>query len=451
MLSQAIDIHIGGQVESLASRDLLLAEGVNQRLSQAGDIHAGSSREIRDGPGNLSRTGGIDTANIRRSLFLLQLLSADRAELRSLKDSFWLLHTAVQLRNDLSGLEELVMAANPDFHLSDIVLIVQSRPGDGCSAESGGSARLYVMKLSRKGQLPRSPHIDQDLVHLYHSLLRGILIGDVSRGVFGPGRKILSVGNLVNFDNRSVDVIAQLIAHLPDLLDGGDDLFGIVRPLVIGHGKPHGRKAIQVVQLTPHEMGLSVLDIEDKESQAPLGGNPGIQLAKCPSRKIPWIGRKGLFILLLSGIIGLEPVPGHIDLPPQLQIGIRDRKLVRHLGDCPGILRDVFSDMTVSAGLSQLQSALSVAKSHGESVYLLLYGEYRVWMHLLHLFDPVDHRLKIKDILNGEHRHIVLYLDTCLPLRRPSNLLAGRIWPDPVGMLGLRRLQLLHQPVVLVV
>ena len=107
--------------------------------------------------------------------------------------------------------------------------------------------------------------------------------------------------------------------------------------------------------------------------------------------------------------------------------------------------------MTVSAGLSQLQSALSVAKSHGESVYLLLYGEYRVWMHLLHLFDPVDHRLKIKDILNGEHRHIVLYLDTGLPLRRPSDLLAGRIRPDPVGMLGLRRLQLLHQLVVLVV
>ena len=173
VLLQAINIRIAVQIS-------LLHQRLHQGITKPHDVHAASGGKICDRIDNLRGTGRIDAANVCRILLTDQWLTAYRADLGCRENHLRFPDAAVQLRNDLTALKQAIFSSFADLHVLNIILVVERCARHTCPAESCRLPGLPVMEFARKCELSGSSDVNKNPVHHNNTLLRRILVCDVS-------------------------------------------------------------------------------------------------------------------------------------------------------------------------------------------------------------------------------------------------------------------------------
>ena len=406
----------------------------------------------------LGGTGGADTAYVRAVLLAHQRLSADRALLRRAEDLGGLRHALAQLGDDIARLFQQVFPSDAHALFGHIILIVERYARHVRPAQPGGLSGLSVGDVADESQLARTAHRDLDLVHDDHALLGRIFVRDMPRGVLAARREIIPERHVVQLHHRAVNIEGQALAHVADIVDRIDDLLrGPAQP-VVHHLNARRCQRVHSGRVPGHEgPRLAVLDVENQQSEPPFAGDGGIQLPQRARREVAGVGG-GLFALLLHFLVVAEKgLVVHIDLSPELQILQRQIELGQHLRDGAGVERHVLAHPAVAAGLRHFQlepsrgGAAPIAQRHAQSVDLGLHGEGTAGMPFVHLIHPGRDVLQPEHVLDGKHGHIVRHLHARLTFGRPADDPAGRVGRHPLGVLPLRGLKALHEPVVLVI
>ena len=444
---QSIDVRVAFEIALFDERfDLFRAE--------SGDVHAGPGGEVRDGPGQLCGAAGVHAADVCRSLFPDERFAADRAVVRSLVDDLRFGDTVHQLRDDVSGLEDVVDAADADLLLPDVVLVVQSDVGDVCAAEARRFSGLGVHDPPDESDLAGPSDRGRDVLHEHRSLFRRIFVGNVPRRVLGTGREFVAQSGLVDLDDSAVEVEIDLSAHVSDRPDGGDDLIGSIAMSVVYHRQAERLQRIHTETMAAGQVFRTFLDIEDEHPKAAFFRDRGVELTERAGGEVPRVRGGLLPQFLLELVIAFEVLMAHVDFAAKGQALIGQVQRQRDVRDDARVGRDVFPDETVAAGLGENEFHRAVALSaigdgHGQAVHLDFHGERGVRMDCMDFVHERTDVVEFEDVLDGEHGHGMGHLDAGLPLDSAAHFLGRRVRVDPLRVLLLRRFQLLHELVVL--
>ena len=187
------------------------------------------------------------------------------------------------------------------------------------------------------------------------------------------GAEPLLVGEVIDFVNDAVDVVAQLgtvrfdCAIMRDHKGRAVAEAGEVVHLEAEGPQPFERAVLRASQrLAENAPGVGV------ETQRPAGGDRRVQLAKASGGGVARV-REGLCAPhLLPDVQRGEVVVGHVDFAANLQPVRRAGERPGNVVHRPGVPRHVLADLAVSAGRRADQPTVLVEERKGEPIDLRL-------------------------------------------------------------------------------
>ena len=147
------------------------------------------------------------------------------------------------------------------------------------------------MKHTGKCQLPRTPHINKDIIHHYNTFLRRIFVSNVSAGVLTSGRKIISIPDFINLDNRSIQIIGKGVSHQGNLINYFHYFGCCFASSVEHHRDLFICQKLKPCAMTGGKLLRTLLYVKYKHFQSALSGNLSIKLSQSTGSKISWIRR----------------------------------------------------------------------------------------------------------------------------------------------------------------
>ncbi len=118
--------------------------------------------------------------------------------------------------NDFAGLLDLHRVADADVLLADVVFVVQRGAADGAAGQEDR------FKFRHGRERARAADLDGDALEQRLGLLGGVFVGD------GPARRLggeagyFALREGVQLDDRAVGLVGELVPHLVEFVDGGD-------------------------------------------------------------------------------------------------------------------------------------------------------------------------------------------------------------------------------------
>ena len=300
------------------------------------------------------------------------------------------------------------------------------------------------------GEHPGAAHLDDNIHHLGGLHLRGVLVGRRPPGKLGGGAQLLPLGQVVDLDDRPIDVKGEVLPPFPDGRHVGDGLLDVGGGVMGDHFKALFLQKVQGLQVGAEGLVFRPLDVEDRNVQLPGGGHLGVQLPQGAGGGVPGVGEQGLPPLLPLLVEGVEHPLGHIDLPP-------DDELSRGVGDAQGdglyspqILRHVLPHLAVPPGGPPDEQAVLVLQGHGQTVHLGFHVVGGLRRHASHPLVELAQLVVVEHVLEGLQGHLVDHLGEGLQ-GFSAHPLGGGIGGDELGVLPLQLLQPAELVVVVVV
>ena len=270
------------------------------------------------------------------------------------------------LRDDVTGLLEDDPIADPDVLATDLVEVVQGRPGD----RDPGHLRRPEVGDGR--QRPRPPDVRHDVLDDRLDLLRA---GTCRRSPSAaPGRPCRGApaGRPVDLDDDAVGLVRELVAPLPPALGEGDDgldveIVGAIRVdrkaqalQPVEGGRLLGRRPVAVLE-----------ELVEPGRQLAAGGHLRVVLAQRARAAVARVGVERQPGLLALGVDPRELRPRHEHLAPDIGRGGL-REPLRDDADRPQVGRHVLAGRAVTARRALDEPAALVAQRDGQSIDLEL-------------------------------------------------------------------------------
>ena len=292
-LSHAVQLrHLAGVQEVQVPRRLHQARAhqvLHHRDAQPVDVHGVPAGKVGQVAQQLGGALGPGAADVGPVLLPLHRRAAHRTALGEavgLGPLRALLHFHGQhLGNDLSRLAHQNRVSNAYILFRNKILVVEGGAGD-C-----GACQAHRLQHCPGGEHPGAAHLDHDVQHPGGLHLRGILIGRRPAGKFCGAAQQLPLGQVVDLDDRAVDVKGEV---LPTLTNGGhlsDGLLHAAAAVMGNHFKALLLQIFQRLHMGPEGLTLRPLDVEYRNVQPPGGSHPGIQLAQGPGGGVPGVGK----------------------------------------------------------------------------------------------------------------------------------------------------------------
>ena len=248
----------------------------------------------------------------------------------------------------------------------------------------------------------------------------------------------------------------EVAPHLADGFDGVDDLIGSLTVAMYHDRHAGGREGVHAGAVAARQVIRALLDIEDEHAETAFFRDGSVELAKGTGGEVARIRGGLLSQFFLEFVVAFEVFMGHVDFAAQCQAVIGQVERQRDVRDDARIRCNVFPDEAVAASLREDKAHGAVAVSpvrdgHGEAVHLDFHRERGVRMDCVDLVDEGTDRVELEDVFDGQHGDGMGHLDAGLPFDGPAHFLGRRVRVDPLRVLLLGRLQLLHELIVLVV
>ena len=118
--------------------------------------------------------------------------------------------------NDFAGFFDGHGVADADVFLADVILVMQRGAADGAAGQEDR------FEFGHGRERAGAAHLDGDAVEPRLGLLGGVFVGD------GPARRLggeagdVALREGVQLDDRAVGLVGEVLAHLVQLPDGGD-------------------------------------------------------------------------------------------------------------------------------------------------------------------------------------------------------------------------------------
>ena len=178
-------------------------------------------------------------------------------------------------------------------------------------------------------------------------------------------------GKVVHLVDHAVDVIAQAGALRLDPAVLRHKGFGAVGQNGQRVGlKPHVAQPLDRAKLGIRQGRRQIAPSIGKKAQGAGGGDAGIQLAQRPSGGVAGVGKDLVTIGRLPGVQRSEIGMGHIDLAAHLHHLRRAGDVLGNIGNCAGIVGDVFAHRAIPARGRLHQHAPLIAQGQGQPVDL---------------------------------------------------------------------------------
>ena len=424
---------------------------MDDRLAESFDVHGRAADEVEDVALELGRAARVLALDVGGVGLAHRWCAADRAG-RADDEGLCaggplLLDDFLDLRDDLAGLVDAHRVADAHVEVVDEVLIVQGRALDCRAAEPDR------VKDGRRRDAARASDGELDLADDRLLLLGRVLVGNGPARHLGRRAELLAVREIVELDDGAVDVVGQIAAVLTDSRDGLPDLVRRMADLVAVDDLD-ALLLHEVVRLgmRRERATASCLQVEDEEREMALLRDAAVELPQRAGRAVARIGEGLEPQKLLPRVDGIEGFLLHVDFAAYLEV----RQLVREL------LLDVVDDLRILGDVLALHDAVAardgaheltvlIAKRHGEAVNFLLDDELRGIELLLQFLDKGEDLFLAEDVLQREHRHIVLDEHAGRAARLPADDLRRRVLGDELRILRLDGLEPQHELVVLVV
>ena len=241
--------------------------------------------------GELGRALGPGAAQGRAVLVPDHRRAADRAGLRQeigrrVRRTKGLVHLQ-NLGDDLSGLANFHGVADADVLLGDKVLVVEG--GVGHRGPGQTDRRYHGLGRQHAGA-----------AHLYHDIpdhglldLRRILKGRGPPGELGRAAQPLPGGQIVDLQNRAVDVEAVAVPVLADVGNPGLGLLGGGTEPVRDDLEPELPQIVQGFAVGLEGPALAELEVKDQNIQLAGSGDFRVQLPQGPGGGVAGIGERG--------------------------------------------------------------------------------------------------------------------------------------------------------------
>ena len=223
--------------------DELLDDGIAQSLN----IHGIARHKMRNVSGKLRRalrTGAADGRTVRIALHGRAADRADRRKMIGLRPRRALfLHHGEDFGDDLPGLADADGIADADVLFGNKVLIVQRRVRDGRPGQT------HRTDHGLRRQDAGSSNLHDNVLHDRFLDLRRILVGAGPAWEFRRTTKHRAVGEVVQLDDRTVDVKGIVIALLPNAADLRNGLLRRAAELVRDHLEMPLGKVVQRLRM----------------------------------------------------------------------------------------------------------------------------------------------------------------------------------------------------------
>ena len=394
---------------------------VRQPLERAGELaRAAPHHGLRARRGRLADHRRLQRA--RANLRVLVGLGALRPLLR---------HDGQDLRDHVAGALQDHRVADADVQARDLVGVVQGGVGDDHAAHG------HRRQARHRGEGAGAADLDVDgLQHRARLLRRELPRNPPARGAGDETQAVLPV-QAIDLVDHPVDVEGQMGPLGLHVAIGGEQAFDALDALRLrGHLEAPGLQLGQRLPLGLGERRGELAPGVGEEPQRPLGGDPGVDLAQRPGRRVAGVGVGLLPRRLGRGVQRGELLVAEVDLAADLdEVGPAGAcEPLGDFGDGADVGGHVLADPAVAPRRRLDQHAPLVADRTRQPVDLWL---SRVGDRLVEPQEPLHprvelHRVLVREgVVEAEHGRPVLDGRELLRARR-THPQARRIVPDQV-------------------
>ena len=290
-------------------------------------------------------------------------------------------------------------------------------------------------------------HLNHNVLHQGFLFLWGVLIGPGPPGKFGGVAKPFPGGQVIQLDDGTVNVAAELLPLLVDADDLLGDFFGIRKELVGNDLEMEGFQIFQGFRMAGKGLALCQLDVKYQNIQLPLGGDLGVFLPQRAGGGVPGVGKGLLPVFLQCFIQCMEGFLGHEYLAPDDEPG--GSPFQRHGNGADGaqILRHILAHIAVAPGGTPDELAVHVFQGHRQAVDLRLHGELSSRNGLFGPHQKVIQLFQTEHILQAHQRHRMGHLAEGVH-SLTAHPLGGRIRQGQLRVCLLQVLQLPQKTVI---
>ena len=188
-----------------------LEELLEDRPAGALDVHPAAAQEMGELLGAARRAGEVRAVVADRALVADDRRPADRAGLRHLEDALGarppLREGADDLGDDVAGLLEHHLVADPDVLAAHLVEVVEGRPGHR------GAGHLRRPQVRHRRQGPRPPDVGDDVLDDRLDLLGRVLVGDRPARGAGHHAEARLLVERVDLHDDAVGLVVEVVAR----------------------------------------------------------------------------------------------------------------------------------------------------------------------------------------------------------------------------------------------
>ena len=260
---------------------------------------------------HLGRTGWIDAAGRGLARLPYQVRPTLGTFLghvpRPARRRSFLRQHAHDFGNDVAGALDDDVVAGPHVFPRDLVLVVQ-----GCPADRR-PPNLHGREPGDRGDGPRPPDVDLDVVHDRLGLLRRELEGEGPARAAGNEAELRLLPQVVDLDDDAVDSVVELVAFLLPLVEEADDGIDVgMRATVRVDVKAHLGEPVEDLLLAPGSAGW--IEGIDERIEPTAGRDAGIELPDRTGGSVARIGEERLAFRGQLGVEALKAALRHVDL-----------------------------------------------------------------------------------------------------------------------------------------
>ena len=317
--------------------------------------------------------------------------------------------------------------------------------------------------------LPRRADRHLDVEQLGGTLLRRELVGDGPAGGLGVDPQLCLEREIVDLYDQAVELVVELVAAALVVGHMGLHRSQIVQAgRVLVDGQAQRRQPVQRLHVgTEGGPALGVAELVAPERQAPLGGHPGILLAKRAGGRIAGVDICLLAPLDLAGVEPLEGGETQDHLATHFEDwGGRPAEPDGYVGDGAHRVSYVLAGASVAPSGGPNQHAVDIAHRDGQPVELqlhrvrtdggVLHGRQALLstragragsQGAMHPLVPGAQLFEVERIVERHHGLLVAHRREHGVVRRGAHALGGRVGMDQLGVTCLQGLQLVEQVV----